>query len=314
LNRSNMSLPRPTIGIALSGAAGRAGAHIGVLDVLREHNIPIDYIVGCSSGAIVAAGFCTGTMQQLLKDPNANTLRGLLKLFSRKNIRGGLFHLREADFAFNRYTKGLNFEDVKPKIGFTATDLDTAEMVLLSKGSMNDALRATACVPGWFEPVIIKNRVLVDGGLADIVPVRAVKEMGADIIIGVDIASARHLYSRRISFRLWKLFRMFTNSSPEKFQALNKNKLTFFRVLARAWDLGIKILKNEKSTDLDCDLMLEPSVKHYPRLAFKSLDKIYREGRKSAEANIGRIKSLIAGFENKKERAKIKGMYETVRR
>ena len=291
-----MSLPRPTIGIALSGAAARAGAHIGVLHVLKENNIPVDYIVGCSSGALVAVSFCTGTMQRILTDSTTTTLKGMLKLVSRKAIRGGLVHMRAADPGFNKFTKGLNFEDVTPALGFTATDLDTGEMVVLDKGLINDALRATASVPGWFEPVILDGKVLVDGGLANIVPVRAVKQMGADIVIGVDIASARHLYSQRKSFRLWKLFRALTNSLPEKFQPLDKNKLGFFRVLTRAWDCGIKILANQKATDFDCDLMLEPNVKKFKRLPLDNLDEIYQEGRHTGEAHIEQIKNLISNF------------------
>ncbi|HYC28078.1 MAG TPA: patatin-like phospholipase family protein, partial [Chitinophagaceae bacterium] len=82
---------RPKIGVALSGASGRAIAHIGVLEVFKEHGIPVDYMVGCSSGALIAASYATDTMGELKDLFHKLNFRMLLSLWSTKNARGGLF-------------------------------------------------------------------------------------------------------------------------------------------------------------------------------------------------------------------------------
>ena len=90
---NNGSGYRPKIGIALSGASGRAIAHTAVLEVFRENNIPIDFIVGCSSGALIAASFAVGTMEKLKEILYGLNFRKMLKLWSTKNAKGGIFHL-----------------------------------------------------------------------------------------------------------------------------------------------------------------------------------------------------------------------------
>src|SRR3954470_20069530 len=102
---------RPKVGIALSGASGRTIAHIGVLEVLKENNIPIDYLVGCSSGALVGASFATGSMHDLKDELFDMTIQKLLGLMSIQDAKGAIFKLEKASNWFNRYLKGLTFEN-----------------------------------------------------------------------------------------------------------------------------------------------------------------------------------------------------------
>src|SRR6185436_18284300 len=104
-------MSRPKIGIALSGASGRAIAHIAVLEVLKENKIPIDYIVGCSSGALIAATFAVGTMEQLKEFMYGLTFPKMLRLWSARNAKGAIFHLDGEKFEelLNSFTHDLAF-------------------------------------------------------------------------------------------------------------------------------------------------------------------------------------------------------------
>ncbi|MDP4000963.1 MAG: patatin-like phospholipase family protein [bacterium] len=295
---------RPKIGVALSGAAVRAVAQIGVLEVFRENDIPIDYLVGCSSGALVAASYCAGTMEQFKQDIFHYDLKKWWSFFSLRNAKGGWFNLNEAAREFKKHIRGLRFKDSNPKLGVTVTDINTGELINLVSGDVLEGLKAAAALPGWFEPGIDGDKILVDGGLSDIIPVSSVRKMGADIVIGVDGAASRYLYRTRLSFRIWKMFRRFFGG-PRNMQPLNPQRLNFFQVLTRAWDWSIEMQKIEDMDKYKCDFMIELPTKHYGRLDFKNLPTIYEEGRKTAIKHIPEIKKMIENYNNE--------VYEIVR-
>lgn len=306
---------QPKIGVALSGASGRAIAHIGVLEVFKENNIQIDFIAACSSGALVAAAYATDSMEFLKKWFFEADMKKLLRFWSMKGAKGGLFQIKEAEEDFHKIMKGLRFEDVYPKLGFIATDLNTGEVVTLSMGDMLQAFKATVAVPGLFEPVVWGNKILVDGGLANIVPTVPVKQMGADIVIGVNLAATKFIYEKRLP--MWKGYRLVTKILGfqfirEKILSKFSSRLLFkfdsqadllenediqvpglLTVLTKALDHALETSENWKESDMLSDLMLEPRVKHYGKTDFKNLKKIYLEGRRSATASLPELKRLI---------------------
>jgi NTE family protein len=307
---------RPKIGIALSGASGRAIAHIGVLEVLKENKIPIDYIVGCSSGALIASAYATDTMDSMKELLKSMTVTKMLGLWSIRNANGGLFHLHNVDPLFHKYTKGMTFEqqDV-PKLGFVATDINTGELITLKSGDMTTAIKAAVAVPGLFEPVVLEDRILVDGGLVNIVPTKAAREMGADIVIGVNIAATKFIYEKRLP--IWRGYKFMTRLLGlqfvrEKIMPMLSSRIFFqfdsqsdvleddnikvpgvFSMLAKALDHSLVISEQWTESDMACDLMLEPRVKHYGKAEFGKLDKIYEEGRRAAQEAIPLIRNLI---------------------
>lgn len=312
----------PKIGIALSGASGRAIAHVAVLEVLQEHHIPIDVIVGCSSGALVAASFVVGTLPTMKQWLYDLSFRKMLKLWSMNNAKGALFHLRstKAEKELNTITKNLKFEDIThPKIGFVATDLNSGELVIINTGRINKAFQASAAVPGIFEPVVFDKRVLVDGGLVNIVPTLAAKDMGADIVIGVNLAATKFIYEKRMP--IWRGYRFLTRLMGlqflrEKVMPLLSPRLLFridsqsdvleaddikipgvMSVLSKAIDHSFRIEAQWDESQIACDLMIEPAVKHYGKTEFKNLEQIYQEGRRAAQAAIPEIKKLIENYQ-----------------
>jgi predicted acylesterase/phospholipase RssA len=316
-----MEANRPKIGIALSGASGRAIAHIGVLEVLKENNIPIDILVGCSSGALIAASYALGTMDKLKFFFYELTIPKILKLWSMKNAKGGIFHLNGERItqALNEITKNKNFEDIKNiKIGFTATDIDTGELITLSKGSINKAFKASVAVPGLLAPIVWENHILVDGGLVNIVPTLPAKELGADIVIGINLAATKFIYEKRMP--IWRGYRFFTRLLGLQFireKLISKlSPRVLFRidsqsdileeedikipgvmsVISKTIEHSFRIEEQWDESHVACDLMLEPYVKHYGKTEFNSLEQIYKEGRRAATAAIPEIKKLIENY------------------
>ncbi|WP_457419576.1 patatin-like phospholipase family protein [Roseateles sp. P5_E7] len=177
----------PRLGLALGGGAARGFAHIGVIQVLEENGIKVDLVAGTSAGSLVAALYASGKggkeMQTLAEgmDEGAITdwsfpLRGL--------IRG------EALARFIRdKTGGKGIEQMVVPLGIVATDLSDGSAILFRSGDTGTAVRASSAVPAVFQPVKIGQREYVDGGLVSPVPVRFAREMGAQLIVAVDITS-----------------------------------------------------------------------------------------------------------------------------
>jgi NTE family protein len=178
----------PRIGLALGGGAARGFAHIGVIQVLEENGIKPDLVVGTSAGSLVAALYASGksgaALAQLADGMDESTItdwafpgRGL--------IRG------EALAKFVRdNTGGKPIERLPLPLGIVATDLDSGQAILFQVGDVGTAVRASSAVPAVFQPVKIGSREYVDGGLVSPVPVRFARQMGAELIIAVDISQA----------------------------------------------------------------------------------------------------------------------------
>ncbi|TAL22178.1 MAG: patatin-like phospholipase family protein [Aquabacterium sp.] len=180
--------PRPPrIGLALGGGAARGFAHIGVIQVLEEQGIRPDLVVGTSAGSLVAALYASGRTGTELAALAAEMNEGSITdwMFpGRALLRGEALarYVREK-------TGGRNIEQMKLPLGVVATDLDSGEPILFRRGDPGAAVRASSAVPALFQPVTIGGREYVDGGLVSPVPVRFAREMGADVVIAVDISA-----------------------------------------------------------------------------------------------------------------------------
>ena len=178
------------IGLVLGGGAARGFAHIGVIQVLEEAGIRPNLVVGTSAGSLVAALYAsgkTGTQLQKVAEmmEEATFADWTLPIFSRGMLRGE---------ALSRYVStqvnGRLIESMPLPLGIVATDLNNGQGVLFQRGDTATAVRASSAVPALFQPVKISGRDYVDGGLVSPVPVRYARQMGAELIIAVDISSA----------------------------------------------------------------------------------------------------------------------------
>ena len=179
----------PRLGLALGGGAARGFAHVGVIQVLEANGIHPDVIAGTSAGSLVAALYASGKdaaelERAALSMDEATLTDWILPLVSRGLMRGE---------ALARYVRqavgGKLIEQMKLPLGILATDLGTGQGVLFRRGDAAQAVRASSAVPGVFNPVAIAGREYVDGGLVAPVPVRQAREMGAEVVLAVDISA-----------------------------------------------------------------------------------------------------------------------------
>jgi NTE family protein len=219
LHSADATQKRPKIGLVLGGGGAKGAAHIGVLKVMEEQKIPVDYIAGTSMGAIVAALYASGlTAAELEKvittidwkdvfsgDPDRRDIDYRRKEEDYDNLTNlsvgikdgkvvmpkGIIKDQKVNVLFETlmlHTSGIDdFDKLPIPYRAVATDLGTGEMVVLKGGRLADAARASMSVPGAFPPIELNGRFLIDGGIVRNVPVDIVREMGADIIICVDV-------------------------------------------------------------------------------------------------------------------------------
>jgi len=179
------------IGLALGGGAVLGGAHIGVLRAMKEYDIPISCIAGTSIGALVASLFAFGMEWEEIRKIALN-LRWLD--ISRISLsKYGLLSNKKLAEVIHDILGQVTFENARVPLAIIATDISTGEMVILKEGDVAASVMASTCIPGLFVPVEIEGRMLVDGGITEIVPVSPLREMGADIVLAVNlIAKHRH--------------------------------------------------------------------------------------------------------------------------
>ncbi len=181
------------IGLALGGGAVLGAAHVGVLRALDEMNIHISYIAGTSIGAFVAAFFAFHKDWKAIQD-----IASELKWMDISGLSLSRYALLSNEKMGKLITNHLGekkIEQAEIPLAMVATDISSGDKVVLKKGWVAEATMASTCIPGIFNPVEIENRLLVDGGIVENVPILTVKEMGANYVIGVDL-NAKHSYEK----------------------------------------------------------------------------------------------------------------------
>ena len=176
------------IGLALGGGAARGFAHVGVIAVLEEAGLKPQIVVGTSAGSLVAALYATGKTSAQLQQTALNMEEvaitdWMLPIFGRGMFRGEALARYVNELTANRL-----IENMAIPLGIVATDLGNGQAVLFQKGDTGTAVRASSAVPAVFVPVRINGRDYVDGGLVSPVPVRFARQMGADVVVAVDIS------------------------------------------------------------------------------------------------------------------------------
>lgn len=303
-----MNSYRPTIGFAFSGSGNKSTFYIGFLEALKEQHTPIDYIAACSGASLVAAAFVCGHLEELKVRMLNLDKESLAKLLIKNGEKGGLYSLDLVEKEMLEYTKGLTFEEIKPHMAFVAVDIETGEQVTLCMGDIARAACISCTVPAVFKPVKWGGKTLVDGGLLTQVPTDIVSSAGIDIIIGVNMRGAKHIFSdnqikmkRVLNFfkkmlfieEIESLFEWLFKDDEEYDPTQNPN---FFSVLGKSLDLAIKASMQKPRQEI-CDLMITPNLEK--KMWGTSIDKrhmryYYEMGKQVAEEYAPKIKQIIA--------------------
>lgn len=256
---------RPKIGLALGSGGARGFAHLGVIRVLKEENIPISYVAGSSMGALIGSLYASGTdLEQLYK---------IVTSFKRKYYldftvpKMGLIKGNRIKEFIGIFTHWKNLEDLDIPTAVVATNIRTAEKVVFTKGLVANAVRASIAIPGIFTPEKIGDQLLVDGGVVDRVPVSVVKEMGAEFVIAVDVSHVKQ----------------------------NVEINSIYDVIMQSLDiLQMEIVRNR---EIASDIMLQPRVEQFDSRAFTNLEEIVAIGEQEARKNMDSIKQALAKWE-----------------
>jgi NTE family protein len=179
--------PARKIGLALGGGAARGWAHLGVLEVLREEGILPDVIVGTSIGAVVGGCFAAGRMDALKDFARSLTKRRILGLMDFQFGGSGLIRGHKLTQLLDRNLRGRRIENLDLAFAAIATEIGTGHEIWLTKGNITDALRASYALPGVFPSIQIGGRWLMDGALVNPVPVTAVRALGAELVIAINL-------------------------------------------------------------------------------------------------------------------------------
>lgn len=178
---------RPKIGVALGGGFARGLAHIGVLKVLEEENIPIDFIAGTSVGSVIGAAYASGVCAKEMEEIAAIVR---FRDFSRWTFsRFGLFSNDKMTVFLGKSLRCKTFEELRIPLAVTATDIVTGEPAVFTSGPLVDPVRASCAYPGMFLPVNINGRLLVDGLLAHGVPAAPLRDMGAERVLSIFLSA-----------------------------------------------------------------------------------------------------------------------------
>src|SRR6266566_7136739 len=181
---------QPLVGVALGGGFARGIAHLGVLKVLEEEHIPVDFIAGTSAGAMLEIAYASGhAIHEIVEQARATRFRD----FGNWRLSWmGLASNQKLEHYPRKFLGVSTFEELRIPLAIAATDLGKGEPVYFKSGPLGPALRASCAYTGMFMPVEVDGRMLVDGFLAAPVPVDAVRKMGADVVIAIFLEAANN--------------------------------------------------------------------------------------------------------------------------
>jgi NTE family protein len=249
----------PSIGLALSGGSTHGAAHIGVLMVLEREGIRPNFVAGTSAGALVGSAYCAGIpldelCQMFMKMKWPTLLRPKL-------LHGlSIFDTTPMEEYLRKNIGDCNFEDLKIPFSAIGCDIVTGERIVLNKGPVAPAVRASSAIPGIFSPVEIDGRLLVDGGTVDNFPVEQVKAMGAEYIIGVNLSRSK-ASGRRPS-----------------------NPIDVFLDM-----INIMQARSAVTDPKECNCYIRPDVEQYSSWSFTDARKILEAGKDATEIVIPQL-------------------------
>jgi NTE family protein len=257
-------MDEPKIGLALGSGGARGFAHLGVIKVLKEAGIPIHLIAGSSMGALVGSFYGAGIeIDHLYKLSTAFKRKYFLDFTVPK--MGFIAGKRVKEF-IKVFTHGKKIEELDLPVGIVATDLLTGEKVIFTKGPVAEAVRASISIPGIFVPEKYNGRILIDGGVSDRVPVSVAKQMGADLVIAVDVSGVER----------------------------NAEMTSIYDVIMQSIDIMQKEIINNRA--IASDIMIRPPVETYSSRAFTNIEEIITLGEEEAKKHLEEIKSSIESW------------------
>ncbi len=261
-----------TVGIAFGGGGARGFAHLGAFERLLDYGIPVDYLAGCSIGALLSSLYLMGRSfaesQELFLDIQRHIMQWGLP-------RASIFSNRGLKREIRNQCGDLRFEDLSTPLAMVAIDLTTRAEVVLDRGPLWLAALASVSIPGIFPPVAIGNHMLIDAGITDPVPTRAARRMGADILLALDL-DCREPVSLKSA----------TPWLEEAGYAPSKRSFSphIVNVLLRAYEMGMATISMH--SDGEADVVIRPQTQGVSLLQFAKGTHLVASGREAVEQSL----------------------------
>lgn len=297
MNKNQNIKARPRIGIALGSGAARGYAHIGVIKAFHKANIPIDIIAGTSIGAVVGAAYALGySIEELENLAVKMRWRSLFLLADPTFPRKGIIAGNKVEKYLEKLTKGKNFDQLEKPLIVVATDIISGEEVRINEGSVAKALRASIAIPGLFSPVILREKLLVDGSVTSPVPIQAAIEAGADIVIAVDVSSNIDLGSSIA--QIWK--RLETRPPKRIVRFIKNSNFEIIKVIGNTLKLcnHSKEITTFSAVDNKYCFVLKPNVGDVRWYEFYRVRECIRAGEIVAKQAVKILKHYYIDFKN----------------
>jgi len=292
------------IGLALGSGAARGWGHIGVIRALVRSGIRPDIVCGSSMGALIGAAYAAGTMDGLAGWAGRLSNRQVLRLMDFSLTSGGLIEGGRLMEELDGFVADTSIESLPMAYAAVAADLDSGEEVWLQDGSLSQAVRASMALPGLFAPVRRQERWLMDGGLVNPVPVSLCRELGADVVIGVNlncgVAGRRARFAgreTRLSLSLpeneffqrisegmaplrERMLEWFPDDGDEGGKARSPS---LFEVMAGSIDIMQDRITRQRLRDDSPELLIEPHLGHMGLMEFDRANEAMEEGEAAVE-------------------------------
>lgn len=287
------------IGLALGSGSARGIAHLGVLKALEENNVIIDYIAGSSMGAFIAAAYAAGSpLSRLEEFAVKTTWQFAAKMFIPSFSKSGFVEGEKISEFLYEVIGVRDFSELKMPLAIDTTDLETGDKYSIVSGDLITAVRASIAVPTVLTPKMINNRILVDGGLVSPIPIKTVKDMGADFIIAVDVMAGTTVDFRKsksgISDKLTNglkqsaIYRSLVKAQvSDKSLPSAQKRVNILEVFLQSMNIGHTKLAELEIQLEKPDIVIKPDIEEYSAYEF-------HKGQELIDNAYNRTKKLIA--------------------
>ncbi len=308
---------RKKLGIALGSGASRGWAHIGVLNALDEAGISVDFISGTSIGSVVGAVYSLGDLEKFEKFARSLDWKKIVSYLDVIIPGSGFIRGKKLFRILSKYYENILLEDLPIPFCAVAADVLTGDEMRFDSGKVMDAVRASVAIPGVFTPFKYGDRVLVDGGIVNPVPVNIVRKMGADVVIAVDLnncivegntngkervglrtnpgSDEDTDRNKRIPEMLEEKYKEISGAIRTKFDnILSKEHIpNILEIIDNsAHIMQRSITKNAFQTDPP-DIVIEPRLGDFRLFDFDRADEAIEEGYRLMKRETGKIKELL---------------------
>lgn len=281
------------VALALSSGGARGLAHIGAIEELEAQGYHISSIAGCSMGALIGGVYAAGKL---------NEFREWMKTIDRKKMLG----LIDFSLSFNHIVKGtriieaimefvpdVNIEDLPIPYCAVATDLKAGREVLFRKGSLFKAIRASISLPSFYEPVMLNDMILIDGGIINPLPLNRVKRQTGDILVGVDVSGHDYKAQWDELHRLTEMQKSVKSLKTKILDMLIPDNIEFnyYTVLSRASSLMIRQNSILMAQLTKPDVLIDIQMNRYGTFDFDKSEKLIAIGKQKATAAISKYEN-----------------------